>query len=273
MRTTVYYSAATGRQIRGSTQDRREPNLSNIAYGNILMTGSLTTLTGNVVGGNVTAISNVAGVNVNATTVAAATVTATGNVRANIAFMNRLGSATSNNVWVMPTADVAPSAGVANIIAEYAPWGTNTGNVIGFYGPLMRYIKTTLTNAELDALYGTSRLLVPAPGGSSYNVIHSVTLVFTGGSVAWTPGAGSVTVQYDSTAGAGGTAATSPLTAATFFNAGAGVINRAVLIPVAISGVHTLTTNKGLYLTLSTADMTGGTGSSLDVHVCYSVQS
>lgn len=238
VRSSVYYSAATGRQIRGGTQDRREPNLSNIAYGNVSVTNNITSAA---------------------------------NIRAaNIVFANSVGCASSNVTWTLPAAD-ATASNVSGTSSEFTPLASNKAGNLVFAHSLPQYAVVTVSSSA-NTLYSAGRQILPAPGTGYFYVIHSATIDVTAGSVAMTMGSAANTrLQYGSTINAGGTIATANVAATGLFDVTTGNRKLAVLMGSGTAAVaNTALYNQPIYLVQAGGDMTAGTGTIVNVFVQYS---
>jgi hypothetical protein len=127
----------------------------------------------------------------------------------------------------------------------------------------------TLTAAEVDAMYATPQLIVPAPGTglallpTACQIVTVVSTAFAGGGIAQ--------LQWGNTAHAGGTVALDTTTPAAEITAAASQIY--TQYGVATTTVTPIATANGLglYFTNATGPFTGGTGSTVTLSVSYMV--
>jgi hypothetical protein len=145
--------------------------------------------------------------------------------------------------------------------------GTITTEVWGNSSLVEAQTTTTITNAQLLALYDTPIQLVPAQGAGSFIVFDRCVISYHFLTAQTTAG-GAVGVQYASTNHAGGIAASSTLAAATLNGFTGNAL--AELIPVGVAALDTALENIGLYLNTATQDFATG-GGSLVVTTYYRV--
>lgn len=132
---------------------------------------------------------------------------------------------------------------------------------------LVQSAVVSLTLAEFIALYTTSFEVVAAPGASLKLILMRCVLgIDYGGTVLANGGASHI--QYDTTANGAGTKASNTLAAATAIAATADTTFG--FTPVDTTLVDSTTLNKSLCIAMATADFTGGTGSTYEVHTWYS---
>lgn len=131
-----------------------------------------------------------------------------------------------------------------------------------------------LTATQLNAMYATPVVIIPAQGTGKIVIVQKATFKITWTATDFASG-GVIGLQYDSTANGAGTLAVDSTLAATFLTHGAAgaagtaysVRNGAVLSTV----VNTSIENKGLYLSNQTGAFTTGTGAAV-VDVVFLVQ-
>jgi hypothetical protein len=143
-----------------------------------------------------------------------------------------------------------------------------TGNYLN--PALIEYVTaTTITNAQLLALYDTPVQLVPAQGAGSLILVDKMVIDYKYLTAATAAG-GAIAAQYANTAHGAGVAATATIAAATLngFTANAQMTAGSV----AIAQVNTAVENIGIYLSNATADFTTGGGSAV-VYTYYRVLS
>ncbi len=129
------------------------------------------------------------------------------------------------------------------------------------------FLSVNLTLAQLQTLYDTPVLLVPAPGAGNLILVDKFSLNVVYGSAAFT-GGGVIAPQYGNTVHGGGTVATSATIAATeltSLSANTIVSLVGLLADTATSGII----NKGIYLSNATADFASGTGASAIANIWY----
>jgi hypothetical protein len=133
----------------------------------------------------------------------------------------------------------------------------------------IQYATVALSNADLLALNATPKQIIAAAGANTVIEVTSAVLEYVK-STAFTIGsAGNVTLNYKSDASGG--AISVALAATGFFDQSASQIR--VLRPVTTNVDVTGDKNQGVYLTVATADMTGGSGSTGILKVAYRVHS
>ncbi len=132
----------------------------------------------------------------------------------------------------------------------------------------IQFVSVPLALADLQALFATPKVLVAAPAAGSALEFLGATLEYTKGSAAFTIGsAGNVTVNFKSDASGGAVSTTRAATG--FFDQTGVKISR--LGPITTTIDMSALTAQPLVLTVATADMTSGTGSSGVIKVSYRV--
>jgi hypothetical protein len=115
-------------------------------------------------------------------------------------------------------------------------------------------INITVTSAQIQALYATPLLIIPAQGAHTWIVCTNSIYEFDYGTTQYTAG-GAFGLQYDSTVHAGGTAASATLAAATINGFTA---NNGFTLAGAATGTMASMVNKGIYLCNATAAFATG---------------
>lgn len=122
-------------------------------------------------------------------------------------------------------------------------------------------VSVTLTNAQLDTMFTTPIVLIPAPGAGKTIIVRQLEFVMTTTSTAVT-GGGNVTFQYS-----GGNAVTNNVATAVV-TAGAGT-TYTVRCPIDVTAVS----NTGITITNGTAVFAGGTAgtTAAKVNILYTI--
>lgn len=128
------------------------------------------------------------------------------------------------------------------------------------------YTKVTIGLAAFLANYTTPNLILPPVVGMAY-IINQWALSLNYGSVALA-GGGAESLQYGNTTHGGGTQASLAIAAADLYATASST--EAAYGVLAITA-DSLIVNTGIYLSNPTAVFTGGTGSTIDVHVWSSL--
>lgn len=129
-----------------------------------------------------------------------------------------------------------------------------------------RSITATVTSAQIQALYATPLLMIPAQGVHTWVVCGTSYYEFIYGTTQYTAG-GALGLQYDSTTHAGGTAASATEAAATINGFAA---NNGFTLAGAATGTMASMVNKGIYLANATAAFATG-DSTMTVTIPYKV--
>lgn len=133
---------------------------------------------------------------------------------------------------------------------------------------LVKYARVSVTLAELIGSNTAPVELLAAPGATNKYVLHRANLTVDYGGTVLAAG-GTVQVIYGATAGVAGAIASNTLAAATLIAATADTMFG--FEPVETTLLDSLTLNAPLSLSAETADFTGGTGSTYEVDVWYSI--
>lgn len=147
---------------------------------------------------------------------------------------------------------------------DFGQFAVNKGVVSGT-GALTGHVTTTISSADLLALYSAPKLLVSAPGAGKSIAIVKAILYITRTSTQYTTGGGAAIIQYNSTVHGGGTQACDSTIAATVITGSAG--STSTIRNGAVISDSTATANQGIYLSAATGDFTDGTGTAvMDVY-------
>lgn len=134
----------------------------------------------------------------------------------------------------------------------------------------IQYAAVALSNADLLALHATPKVLVAAPGAGKMLEFVSAFLEYVYAAAFTIGSAGNMTVKYKSDAS--GPAASGNLAATGFLDQTATTV--ASLLPAALAAVAATTpVNQPLVLTVASADVTGGAGTTGIVQIAYRVHS
>lgn len=135
---------------------------------------------------------------------------------------------------------------------------------------LIEYVTaTTISNAQLLALYDTPVQLVPAQGAGSLILVDKMVLDYHFLTAATAAG-GAIQAQYANTVHGAGVAATASIAAATLNGFAASA--QMSVGSVAVAQLNTAVENIGIFLSNATADFTTGGGSAI-VYTYYRVLS
>jgi NAD/NADP transhydrogenase alpha subunit len=160
---------------------------------------------------------------------------------------------------------------ILQVATSVPPTDITTGSITtrNYLNPsLIEYVTaTTISNAQLLALYDTPVNLVPAQGAGSLILVDKVVVDYHFLTAQTTAG-GAIAAQYDSTVHGAGVAATATIAAATLNGFAANAVMS--VGSVAVSQADTAVYNKGIYLSNATADFATGAGS-LVVYTYYRV--
>ncbi len=129
----------------------------------------------------------------------------------------------------------------------------------------IKYIKTSISSAQILSMFTTPILLVPAQGANTLFLVNAFWIELIYNSIAYT-GGGSVNVVWDNTSSV--IALSNAATSITGTSSG----TIALSVPAAAFMATTNTINKGLYFTNSTAVFATG-NSTANLHLYYSVLS
>jgi hypothetical protein len=125
---------------------------------------------------------------------------------------------------------------------------------------LIQQTTVTLTAAQVDSMFTTPIVLVPAPGAGLSIMVDYATIKYVNNGTAFA-GGGTISLQYQ-----GGAAVTATAPAATITGA-----TNTVIVPT--TGIVTATQNAAITITNATAVFTGGgsgaTQSTVTVNVSY----
>jgi hypothetical protein len=133
---------------------------------------------------------------------------------------------------------------------------------------LVRYSRVSVSLANFIASNTTPVEILAAPGATSKYIVHRASLTVDYGGTVLAAG-GTVQFTYGATAGVAGAIATNTLAAATIIAATADTMFG--FEPVETTLLDSLTLNAPISLSTETADFTGGTGSTYEVDIWYSV--
>ena len=160
---------------------------------------------------------------------------------------------------------------ILQVLTAVDPSDISTGSITtgAYYNTsLIEYVTaTTISNAQLLALYDTPVQLVAAQGAGTFILVDKVIIDYHY-LTASTAAGGAIAAQYDSTVHGGGVAVMATIAAATLNGFSANAIMTST--SVAVSQADTAVYNKGIYLSNATADFTTG-GGSLVVYTYYRV--
>jgi len=162
---------------------------------------------------------------------------------------------------------------ILQVLTSVPPSDISAGSITtgNYLNPsLIEYVTTTtISNAQLLALYDTPVQLVPAQGAGSLILVDKMVLDYHY-STAATAAGGAIGAQYANTVHGAGVAATATIAAATLngFTANA----QMTVGSVAVAQVNTAVENIGIFLSNATADFTTGSGTAI-VYTYYRVLS
>jgi hypothetical protein len=158
------------------------------------------------------------------------------------------GDATLSNTGIITIgAGAVTGSKIANNAVDFAQLAADVSSVT----------VTTLTSAQLNALFTTSIQLVPAPASGTVLIFDKVVIDYHW-STAVTAGGGPIAVQYSSAANGAGIAASASIAAATLNGLSAPALLTAG--SVAVAAIDTSLEAIGLYLGCATGVFTGGGG-------------
>lgn len=133
-----------------------------------------------------------------------------------------------------------------------------------------RKVSLTFLPSDINSMYASPLLLVPAPGAGLALIASFGILNYIGGSAAFTSG-GNIICQYGSTAaGAGAKALSSSTQFASSTTLTSGTVNQAVVqlgLNFSSTSNSSLYLNQGLYLSNITGAFAGGTGATVVVNL------
>lgn len=133
---------------------------------------------------------------------------------------------------------------------------------------LVRYSRVSVTLANFIGSNTAPVEILAAPGATNKYVLHRASLTVDYGGTVLAAG-GTVQFIYGATAGIAGAIATNTLAAATLIAATADTMFG--FEPVETTLTDAITLNAAISLSTETADFTGGTGSTYEVDIWYSV--
>lgn len=138
-------------------------------------------------------------------------------------------------------------------------------NSLNPIGSESQQVSIPITATQIDAMYDTPILLIPAPAAGTLNLVQSAVWNINYGGTVFANG-GAIVIQYKNTVHGAGVAATATISAATLIAATA---NTSLIFGAVSSILSANTIGQALYLSNASGDFTGGTSTTTVLNIIY----